>query len=83
MQWDSEENFCICHGLAGRYLILKECGEILQNQALKNEAEKIKKYIKDNIGKIPVHEKYNLGLMSGIVGIGVALLVDGKLDILC
>lgn len=70
-----------CHGASGILLSRVKLGQ--RNQALKNEAEKIKKYIKDSIGKIPVHEKYNLGLMSGIVGIGVALLGDGELNILC
>lgn len=68
---------CLCHGLAGQYLILK-C-YLKQNP---NEwAEKKAKILLQNIleewskekGMLP-QERYNIALMTGIAGIGAALI---------
>lgn len=70
MDWKTEENFCICHGLAGRYWIMKVCGERLKRADLKREAIRVKRYMAENIEMIPLKERYNIGFMAGITGVG-------------
>lgn len=72
MEWKSEDRVCICHGLSGRYLIMKECNRILKCPGLEDEMKKIRKYIKQ-LERIPIQEMYNVGFMSGIAGIGIIL----------
>lgn len=74
MNWETEKNFCICHGLAGCYWIMKMCGEKLLREDLMREADRVKIFMTENIGNMPLKEWYNIGFMSGITGVGSVIM---------
>lgn len=68
---------CLCHGLAGQYLILKRYLKQKPNQWVEEKAEALLQNILEEWSKeeemLP-QERYNIALMTGIAGIGAALL---------
>ena len=72
------EDLCLCHGIAGNYLVLSrylqnESDEELE-QEKKNIFERLLKKLEDK--QVPVYEKHNLALMSGMSGIGLILCME-------
>lgn len=72
------EELCLCHGLAGNYLVL---GQYLQSETdpeLKEEQKALGERIVERLeqGDISSREKYNPALMTGLSGIGLALCGD-------
>lgn len=71
-QWKAEKKVCICHGLAGKFLIMKSVNSILKLSDLEREMRELKSAM-IQMNKIPVRELYNIAFMSGVMGIGIAL----------
>ncbi len=73
MKWEKDDNVCICHGLAGKYMIMKECERVLEREDLKAESVRLRQRLLE-LEKIPVQEYYSTSFMAGIAGAGIALL---------
>lgn len=67
---------CLCHGLAGHYQILKYYFEQSMDVRVEGKLEELRQDILeewgDEEGMLP-QERYNVALMTGIAGIGMAL----------
>ena len=70
------DEVCLCHGLAGNYLVLGQYLQWRDDGELRQEYEALGERILERLeqNKISLRERYNLGLMTGISGIGLALL---------
>lgn len=70
------KSLCLCHGQAGQYLILKCYLKQAQDEWAEKKAEILLQNILEEwsveAGMLP-QERYNIALMTGISGIGVAL----------
>ncbi len=73
MEWEKDDSVCICHGLAGKYMIMEECGRVLKREDIKEESLKVRQRLLE-AEKIPVQEYYSTSFLSGIAGAGIALL---------
>lgn len=70
-----QEELCLCHGLAGNYLVL---GEYLRSEAdteMEREYGELEGRILKRLkrGEVSAREKYNPAWMTGISGVGTAL----------
>lgn len=72
MKWEEDDSLCLCHGLAGKYLIMKECARALGREDLAAESRRMRRRLLESV-RIPVQEFYSTSLMSGIAGAGFAL----------
>lgn len=72
MKWEEDDSLCLCHGLAGKYLIMKECAGALRREDLEEESRRMRKRLLES-GRVPVQEYYSASLMSGSAGVGFAL----------
>ena len=72
MKWEEDDSLCLCHGLAGKYLIMKECAQMLGREDLAAESRRMRRRLLESV-RIPVQEFYSTSLMSGIAGAGFAL----------
>jgi type 2 lantibiotic biosynthesis protein LanM len=73
------QSLCLCHGLAGQYLILKSYLKQNPNEWAEKKTKALLKNMLDywsgEEGILP-QERYNIALMTGIAGIGAGLLAD-------
>lgn len=68
---------CLCHGLAGQYLILKRYLKQKPDEWVEKKAETLLRNILEEWSieeEMLPQERYNIALMTGIAGVGVALL---------
>ena len=69
-------HLCLCHGLAGNYLIIKHCSEIIKDSGLTEKYQKLQGEIANRLAAgeqmVPA-EKYGASFMTGLAGIGYAL----------
>ena len=72
MRWRNDGDSCICHGIAGKYMILEICARALGRKELREESLKAKKWLLE-LEQVPVWEYYHASVMSGIGGIGLVL----------
>ena len=72
MKWEEDDSYCLCHGLAGKYLIMKECAGVLGREDLAAESGRMRRRLLEAV-RIPVQEFYSASLMSGIGGVNFAL----------
>ena len=72
MRWKKDSSICLCHGLAGKYMILCEAAKALGRDELRKESAKIRRRILE-LERVPVQEYYNASLMAGISGAALAL----------
>ena len=72
MRWKKDSSICLCHGLAGKYMILCEAAIALGRDELRKESAKIRRRILE-LERVPVQEYYNASLMAGISGAALAL----------
>ncbi len=71
-RWREDSSVCLCHGLAGKYMILREAAEALDRDELRKESTEIRKRILE-LDRVPVQEYYSASLMAGISGVALAL----------
>ena len=76
--------FCLCHGVVGNYFIMRRYRakyklNSFQKQQMNNLKMKILRIMSD-WSELPFEEKYTMGLMNGIIGIGLGsiLLIFAK-----
>lgn len=74
----SISSMCLCHGNVGNLFILEYCKKrgYEDNEYLKNSIRQLKEKIFDLVrkGNIKQTEKFQIGFMDGITGIGYGLL---------
>ena len=70
-----QEELCLCHGLAGNYLVLGEYLRSEEDTELEREYGELEGRILKRLerGEVPAREKYNPAWMTGISGVGTAL----------
>lgn len=72
------DGMCLCHGNAGNYMIMKEISKYMDIAELDDVTKVLYDYILSELEKnwIPQmpQERYNMGVMNGLAGIGLALI---------
>lgn len=79
-RWRDDKKVCICHGIAGKYMIMKKCNSVLRLKELELEISRMEEHI-GRIENVPVQEFYSTAFMSGIMGLGI-VLSDVECDII-
>lgn len=72
LRWTNDSSVCLCHGLAGKYQILRKAADVLDRDELRQESAKIRQKLL-GLEKVPVQEYYSISLMAGIPGVSLAL----------
>lgn len=72
LRWTDDSSVCLCHGLAGKYQILRKAADVLDRDELRQESAKIRQKLLE-LEKVPVQEYYSTSLMAGIPGVSLAL----------
>ena len=72
MLFRSDSSVCLCHGLAGKYRILREAADVLDRDELRKESVKIRLKLLE-LEKMPVQEYYSTSLMAGIPGVALCV----------
>lgn len=72
LRWTNDNSVCLCHGLAGKYRILREAAGVLDRDELRKESVKIRRKLLE-LEKMPVQEYYSTSLMAGIPGVALCV----------
>ncbi len=72
---EEPEELCLCHGLAGNYLALRQYLQFEKDEELEREKRELGLRILQRLEREDVssREKYNAGLMTGNIGVVLAL----------